>query len=99
MKRLILSTLAAGALLAATNATALEETPNLPKTHVKVVGGLSNLTAYRNHEQPFWTKTVPEKSDGRVTADIKGFNEMGLKGPEIMRLIGDRKSTRLNSSH
>ncbi|MFP5404824.1 MAG: TRAP transporter substrate-binding protein, partial [Gammaproteobacteria bacterium] len=53
-----------------------------------VVGGLSNLTAYQNFEEPFWTKTVPELSEGQVTATIKGFNEMGLKGPEIMRLIG-----------
>src|SRR3546814_7022262 len=48
----------------------------------------SSDLAYRNHEQPFWTKTGPELSDGKVTATIKGFNEMGLKGPEILRLIG-----------
>ncbi|WP_439810607.1 TRAP transporter substrate-binding protein [Bordetella bronchiseptica] len=60
---------------------------DLPKTKVKVVGGLSNLTAYNDYEKPFWTKTVPELSKGQVTADIKGFNEMGLKGPEILRLM------------
>lgn len=88
MNKMILSTLAATALLASTSAMALEKVPNLPKTHVQVVGGLSNLTAYNDFEKPFWTKTVPELSDGKVTATIKGFNEMGLKGPEIMRLIG-----------
>jgi TRAP-type C4-dicarboxylate transport system substrate-binding protein len=60
---------------------------DLPKTHVKVVGGLSNLTAYNDYEKPFWTKTIPELSRGQVTADIKGFNEMGLKGPEMLRLM------------
>jgi len=60
---------------------------DLPKTHLKVVGGLSNLTAYNDYEKPFWTKTVPELSKGQVTADIKGFNEMGLKGPELLRLM------------
>lgn len=60
---------------------------DLPKTHVKVVGGLSNLTAYNDYEKPFWTKTIPELSNGKVTADIKGFNEMGLKGPELLRLM------------
>lgn len=59
----------------------------LPKTHVKVVGGLSNLSPYQDYEKPMWTKTIPAESNGRVTADIKGFNEMGLKGPEILRLM------------
>ena len=57
---------------------------DLPKTQLKVVGGLSNLTAYNDYEKPFWTKTIPELSKGQVTADIKGFNEMGLKGPELL---------------
>jgi TRAP-type C4-dicarboxylate transport system substrate-binding protein len=60
---------------------------DLPKTHLKIVGGLSNLTAYNDYEKPFWTKTVPERSKGQVTAEIKGFNEMGLKGPELLRLM------------
>ena len=88
MKRLFLSTLAVGSLLFGTATLAQDKVPNLPKTHLQVVGGLSNLTAYQNFEQPFWTKTVPDLSEGKVTATIKGFNEMGLKGPEILRLIG-----------
>src|SRR5690349_16163071 len=60
---------------------------DLPKTHLKIVGGLSNLTAYNDYEKPFWTKTIPEQSKGQVTAEIKGFNEMGLKGPELLRLM------------
>lgn len=59
----------------------------LPKTHLRIVGGLSNLTAYNDYEKPFWTKTIPELSKGQVTAEIKGFNEMGLKGPELLRLM------------
>lgn len=60
---------------------------DLPKTQLRVVGGLSNLTAYNDFEKPFWTKTIPERSKGQITADIKGFNEMGLKGPELLRLM------------
>lgn len=60
---------------------------DLPKTHLKIVGGLSNLTAYQNFEVPFWTKTIPEKSKGQITAEIKGFNDLGLKGPEVLRLM------------
>lgn len=59
----------------------------LPKTHLKVVGGLSNLSTYNDFEKPFWTEAVPALSKGQVTAEIKGFNEMGLKGPEMLRLM------------
>lgn len=88
MKRMIFSTLVAGSLLTGTAALAQEPVSDLPKTKLTVVGGLSNLTAYQNFEQPFWTKTVPELSNGQITADIKGFNDMGLKGPEVLRLVG-----------
>lgn len=87
MKRMILPTLAASSLLLAANAFAQDKVADLPKTQVQVVGALSNLTLYQHFEQPFWTKTVPELSNGQVTATIKGFNEMGLKGPEMMRLM------------
>ncbi|WP_454690403.1 TRAP transporter substrate-binding protein [Achromobacter aloeverae] len=80
-KHLAFAALAAAMLAGAVHAQ------DLPKTRLKVVGGLSNLTAYTDYEQPFWTKTVPELSKGQVTAEIKGFNEMGLKGPEILRLM------------
>ncbi|WP_210404866.1 TRAP transporter substrate-binding protein [Hahella sp. CCB-MM4] len=59
----------------------------LPKTHLTVVGTWSNLSQYKNFEQPFWAREITEKSGGAITADIKGFNEMGLKGGEIGRLM------------
>ena len=61
---------------------------DLPKTHLKITGGLSNLTAYQDYEVPFWTKTIPAQSKGQITAEIKGFIEMGIKGPELLRLMG-----------
>jgi TRAP-type C4-dicarboxylate transport system substrate-binding protein len=73
---------ALGAALA-TGAAAQE----LPRTALKVVGSLSTLTPYKEHEHPFWTRKVPELSGGRVTAEIRGFNEMGMKGPELLRLM------------
>ena len=82
MKKHFLAIAALATLLAA-SVTA----QTLPKTHLKVVGGLSNLTAYNDYEKPFWTNVVPTLSNGQVTADVKGFNEMGLKGPEILRLM------------
>lgn len=60
---------------------------DLPKMHLKVVGAWGNLTQYKNFEQPFWSKQIPGDSKGAITADITPFNEMGLKGPEIFRLM------------
>lgn len=82
MNKPLITAAVAAALLAS-----VAHAEDLPKTHLKVVGGLSNLTAYNDYEKPFWTKTIPALSKGQVTADIKGFNEMGLKGPELMRLM------------
>ena len=84
MNRSIVPGVLAALLCAAPVAWAQE----LPKTSLQVVGGFSNLTAYQEYEQPFWTKTVPELSKGQVQARIKGLNEMGLKGPELLRLMG-----------
>ncbi|WP_414472166.1 TRAP transporter substrate-binding protein [Microvirga sp. M2] len=83
MKR-IACAVGAAALIGLSGAALAQD---LPKTHLRIVGGLSNLTAYNDFEKPFWTKTIPERSNGQVTAEIKGFNEMGLKGPEILRLM------------
>ncbi len=60
---------------------------DLPATQLKVLGGLSTRAMYKDIELPFWTKTIPEKSSGQVTAEIKAFDEMGLKGPELFRLM------------
>lgn len=87
MKRLATAGLAAAAFAIVAPAHAQQKVEGLPKTQIQIAGGLSNLTLYQEHEQPFWTKTVPELSGGQVTASIKGFNEMGLKGPEILRLM------------
>ncbi len=74
-------------LIAALIAAAPAFAQSLPKTQLKVVGSISSLPPYKDYEVPFWTKTLAAKSGGAVTAEIKGFNEMGLKGPEVLRLM------------
>lgn len=59
----------------------------LPRTHLKVVGAWDYLSQYKNFEEPFWTQTVEEQSQGQVTAEITPFNKLGLKGTEIIRLM------------
>ena len=60
---------------------------DLPATQLKVLGGLSTRPMYKDVEMPFWTTTIPQKSSGKITAEIKAFDEMGLKGPELFRLM------------
>ena len=84
MKQMI--SLLAAAISALALNTALAQ--GLPKTQLHVVGSISSLPQYKDFEVPFWTKQLPEKSGGAITAEIKGFNEMGLKGPEVLRLMG-----------
>lgn len=83
MKKIVYA-VATATLLATSGITLAQD---LPKTHLRIVGSLSNLAAYNDFEKPFWTKKIPELSKGQVTAEIKGFNEMGLKGPEMLRLM------------
>lgn len=59
----------------------------LPPTQLNVVGGLSSRLTYVDVERPFWLQTLPERSKAAVTAQIKGFDEMGLKGQELLRLM------------
>lgn len=58
-----------------------------PAIRFNVVGGGSHNYSFRAVEQPFWNKTLPESSQGKVTAQLLGLSESGLKGPEIIRLM------------
>lgn len=72
---------------AVTMAVAGAAAQDMPKTSLKVVGAWGNLSQYKNFEQPFWTQKLPQRSKSAVTAEITPFNEMGLKGAEIFRLM------------
>ena len=58
-----------------------------PKVSLQVVGNLGITTQYQDLEAPFWTKDIPAATGGAVTASIKPWNEMGLKGPEVFKLL------------
>ncbi|HLT76345.1 MAG TPA: TRAP transporter substrate-binding protein [Ferrovibrio sp.] len=59
----------------------------LPATQLKLIGGISVTTQSRLLERPFWTEKVPQLSNGSIKIDFKPFNEIGLKGPEVLRLV------------
>ena len=58
------------------------------KANLQVVGNLGITTQSKELEQPFWAKQVPEATGGRITANFKPWNEMGLKGPEVFKMLG-----------
>lgn len=77
-----------GVLLAAAMglvAAAQAQTP--PKVSLQVVGNLGITTQSKELEQPFWTKAVPAATGGALAATIKPWNEMGLKGPEVFKML------------
>ena len=66
---------------------ALGATPDLPKVHFKAVGSSGTPRQFELFEKPFFTKTLPEQSGGRITADFVSREEMGLKGFDDMRIF------------
>jgi TRAP-type C4-dicarboxylate transport system substrate-binding protein len=71
----------------ATAAVAAHAADKLPPTKINVVGNLGITTQYKDLEAPFWTEKIHAASGGAITATIKPWNEMGLKGPEVFRLL------------
>ncbi len=57
-----------------------------PETEINVIGNVSVTTQFRDIQKPFWTETIPALTGGKVKVNFKGWNEMGLKGPEGFRL-------------
>lgn len=56
---------------------------------LSVVGSLSGLPLYRQFEEPFWTKTLPEASGGKISVEMTAFNQLGSNGSDVYRLLGD----------
>ncbi len=59
----------------------------LPSTSFNVVGSIGGLSQYTASELPFWSEIVPRLSGGAITPRVKSFTELGMKGPEVFRLL------------
>lgn len=73
---------------AAMIAVGLSSAQDLPQTQLKVLGSLSTRSIYQDIEVLFWTKTLGNDSKGRITAEIKAFDDVGIKGPDLLKLTG-----------
>ncbi len=62
---------------------------DLPDTKLKFVGFIANNVLYKDLEKPFFSKTMPELSGGKVTVDLVPQDQLGLKGTELLRLLSN----------
>lgn len=54
---------------------------------LKAIGSWSMLSQFKDYEKPFWTEQLPKLSEGRIKVRLNAFNEVGLKGSEVLRLM------------
>lgn len=78
---------AVGLAIVAVAATAHPAAAEMATQHFNVVGTWSDLNNYKEREYPFWTETIEEGSNGKLTAQITSLDQLGLKGPEVGRLL------------
>lgn len=78
MKKTVIPLAAAATLLAA---------PVLAE-QLSVVGTWSSLPLYKQYETPFWTKELPKMAKGDFTAQLTSFDQMGIKGSDVFRMLG-----------
>lgn len=85
--RLLRAAALAAALLPALPSLAAAEAASAPAQRLRIVGGLANVNQYTRHEEPFWTKELPQLSGGRFAGDIVPFDRAGIRGQEVLRLV------------
>ena len=85
MRMTLNRTLAAAAALAFAAGAATAQTYS--KSTFNVVGNLGITTQHKDLEVPLWTKVLPQLTGGAISATIKPWNEMGLKGAEVFKLL------------
>ena len=78
--------LAAGTLVAAPTPAPAQD---LEPAALAVVGTWSGLPLHRQFEDPFWTDTVPTASGGAIEVALTTFDQMGVAGGDVFRLLSD----------
>lgn len=76
-------------LTAALLASAALAVPATAAETLNVVGTWSNLPLYQKFETPFWTQELSDATGGEFTANLTSFDQMGIAGADVYRLLGD----------
>ena len=69
-------------------ATAMIAAPAMAED-LNVVGSWSGLPLHKEYEAPFWSKTLPEASGGKINVNLTTHNQMNLGVADVFRLLGD----------
>ncbi|MBT8153420.1 TRAP transporter substrate-binding protein [Epibacterium ulvae] len=56
---------------------------------LSVVGSWSGLPLHKQYEKPFWDEKMPAASEGDITAILTTHDQMGIKGGDVFRMLGD----------
>ena len=60
---------------------------DIMERELNVVGSWSTSSLYPDYEKPFWNETLPEASDGRLTANVRAFDEVGLDSDAVYDMV------------
>ncbi|WP_108663730.1 TRAP transporter substrate-binding protein [Acuticoccus kandeliae] len=60
---------------------------DLPSVNLKVSGGNRTQNMFRYIQEPFFTKELAEASNGAITTTFGSLDDLGLQGPEVLRLL------------
>ena len=78
------SGMAFAAGLSTAHAQSAEE---IDERQLNVVGSFSTSNLFPDYEEPFWTETLPEASGGRLTANARAFDQLGLSGGAVYDMV------------
>lgn len=56
---------------------------------ISVVGSWSGLPLHKQYEAPFWNDVLPAASDGKLTSELTTHDQMGIKGGDVFRMLGE----------
>ncbi|CAM5193392.1 hypothetical protein BTHI11S_06101 [Bosea thiooxidans] len=60
---------------------------DFPKINLKVSGGNQTQNLFQKVYKPFFTETLAAKTNGAITTTFGSLEELGLRGPEVLRLL------------
>ncbi len=74
------------ALVLAMSGTSVAQ--DFPEVNLKVSGGNRTQNQFRFIQEPFFTKEITEASGGAITTNFGSLEDLGIQGPEVLRLLG-----------
>ncbi|MBE9603306.1 TRAP transporter substrate-binding protein DctP [Acetobacteraceae bacterium H6797] len=58
-----------------------------PPISLRVVGGAANFSHYNALEVPFWRDALPQRTEGRLRAELTPYDHGGVRPEDLMRLV------------